>query len=99
MKISIHDYENNRTIISEVPLYLIDDNAEASSEARDDIAQAIITALGLSSNNCEYMIGDFDIQIDVNSLNSNHGYNHNVNQGIEQLTQDFKEDVLEALND
>lgn len=94
MTISLHDNENARVIVAQVPQYLIDTKAD-----EHDVAQAIITALGLSEGNTEYMIGDLDIQIDVNTLNGNHGYNHNVNQGIEQLVQDFKADVLEALSD
>jgi len=94
MKIAILDHENNRTIVAEVPEYLTEQNYSS-----DNIAEAILTAIGLSFENSEWMIGEFDIQIDVNSLNSGHGYNHNVNQGIEQLTQDFKIDALAALND
>lgn len=89
MKISIHDYEHNRSIIAEVPEYL--SNTDNSS---DDIAQAVITALGLSLNDCEYMVGEFDVLVDF-STTGNQGSMHK----IEELSQDFKEDALEALND
>lgn len=87
MKIAILDQENARVIVSSVPDYL--ENANASS---DDIAQAIMTALGLSD--CEYMIGNFTLNIDHDARNDN-GAMHR----IEELTQDFKDDALEALND
>lgn len=94
MQIAIIDNENQRVIVSKVPEYLSEANRSS-----DDIAEAIFSALGLSVNSTEYMIGNFDVSIDVNVLNGNHGYNHNVDQGIEQLTQDFKTDALQALED
>lgn len=94
--ISIHDYENNRVIISELPDYL---QNKSRTHEDDDIAQAVFDALGISSSNVEYMLGDFDVQLDVRVINGNHGYNHNVNQGIEQLTQNFKEDALASLKE
>lgn len=94
MKIIILDHKNNRAIVAEVPTYLAD--ADVSS---DDIAAAILNALGLSHTDCEYMVGEFNVQIDVNTLNSGHGYNQNAINGIEQLTGDFKIDALQALKD
>lgn len=97
MKISIHDYANNRIIIARVPEYLVEaKHADTDDEA---IFLAIINALGLNSDECEYMLGDFDVQIDLDVLNGGHGYNHNVIQGIEQLTQDFEADARQALAD
>lgn len=90
MKIAIHDQENNRAIIAQVPDYLADANASS-----DDIAEAIMTALGLSSGSCEYMIGEFDARIDSTTYNEN-------GTGmckIDELVQNFKEDALAALAD
>ena len=87
MKISIHDYANNRVIIAEVPTYLTD--LDYSS---DDIAQAIMTALGLNQSETEYMIGGFKVNVD-HAVRNDNGAMHK----IEELTQDFKEDVLSAL--
>lgn len=77
MKISIHDYANNRVIISNVPHYLSEANISS-----DDIALTILIALGLKEDECDYMICDFEVE---NILS------------LEQLTQNFKEDALEAL--
>lgn len=89
-KIAILDQENNRVIMAEVPQYLLDQNVSS-----DDIAQAIFTALGISSP--EYMIGEFDIAIDLAVLNHD-GYGNNV-RDLEGFTQDFKRDALKALKD
>lgn len=89
MQISIHDYENNRLIIGRVPSYLAD--ADRSS---DDIAQAILTALGLSEGSSEYMVGEFEVVLADHNADSNREA-----RGIELLTQNFKEDALAALED
>lgn len=98
MKISIHDYQNNRSILAEVPQYLIDATPHHGDTLQRDenIAQAILTAIGITDSSCEYMIGDFDILVDVASLNSNRGYPSNV-ASLEELTNDFKEKALAAL--
>ena len=88
MKISIHDHEQNRAIIAQVPDYLADANASS-----DDIAEAIMTALGLSSGNCEYMIGEFQAHMDGETYNEDKTGMYK----LDELTQDFKEDALEAL--
>ena len=87
MIITILDQENNRVIVAEVPEYLTSQN-----KSSDDIAQAIFDALGLSSP--EYMIGEFKALLDLNVINSNHvkGYIR-----LEDITQNFKEDALQAL--
>jgi hypothetical protein len=90
MKIAILDHENARTIIANVPAYLSDVNRSS-----DDIAEAIITALGLSSDSCEWIIGEFEARIDFSVYNE-------PNTGIrelDELTGDFKADALEALAD
>lgn len=89
MFIAIHDYENDRAIIAEVPQYLAD--ADRSSE---DIADAILSALGLSSSNTEYMIGNFKVWVDHEARNSPTAIHR-----LEELTQDFKEDALAALEE
>lgn len=93
MTISIHDYANSRLIVAEVPQYLTDLNYSS-----DDLAQAIIIALGLNSDETEYMIGEFTLRIDVNTLNSGRGYGENTGR-LEEFTQDFKADVLQALKE
>jgi hypothetical protein len=88
MQITILDHENNRTIIGRVPTYLSD--ADYSS---DDIANAILIALGISGDT-EYMIGDFDTVLADHNADSNRE-----ERGLELLTQDFKADALAALQD
>lgn len=90
MKIAIHDQENNRAIIAQVPDYLAD--ADAPS---DDIAEAIMTALGLSSGSCEYMIGEFQAHMDGATYNENKTGMYK----LDELTQNFKDDALAALAD
>lgn len=88
MNIAILDQENGRLISAQVPHYLAD--ADASS---DDIASAILIALGLSTDT-EYMIGNFEtVLADHNADSAREA------RGIELLTQDFKADALEALAD
>lgn len=93
MHIAILDHEQDRAIIAEVPEYLTE-----LDRSSDDIASAILTALGLSVTYTEYMIGNFTLRIDVNSLNSGRGYGDNTGR-LEEFTQNFKEDVLSALKD
>lgn len=83
MKIAILDQDNGRVIVSKVPEYL--SNADVSS---DDIASAILTALGISTDT-EYMIGEFK------SVEDSYG----MRTSLEGLTQDFKTDALEALEE
>lgn len=93
MRISIHDHTFNRSIIAEVPAYLAD-----SDHSSDDIATAIMTALGLNVGECEYMIGEFDARIDLDTLNGGKGYGNNVCR-LDEYTGNFKEEALEALNE
>ena len=92
MKIAILDQDQGRAIIATVPDYLAD--ANASSET---IAFAIFEALGLQQDT-EYMIGEFDISVDLDSLNGGRGYGDNVRK-LDEFTGSFKDDALEALND
>lgn len=92
-KITILDHEHDRVIVAEVPSYL----AESQREP-DDIAQAIYDALGLSSSNTEYMMGNFNVRIDVAVLNSGKGYGNNTSR-LEELVQNFKEDALASLEE
>lgn len=85
--ISIHDHENNRVIWAQVPTYLTDTGA-----SNEDIAQAIFDALGISSSNTEYMMGDMEhVLADHNADSSRE------ERGIELLTQEFKQDALASL--
>jgi len=88
MQIAILDQENKRVILAQVPYYLADANVSS-----DDIAQAIFTALGLSSQP-EYMIGEFETVLADHNADSSRDA-----RGIELLTQDFKDDALEALSE
>jgi hypothetical protein len=90
IKIALHDYENARVIVAEIPTYLTDKGA-----SDEEIAQAIMEALGISSSNTEYMIGDFNFQVDVACLNEG-GYGNRARR-LDEFTQDFKGDVLAAL--
>lgn len=85
MQIAIIDHENARVLISEVPTYLTDKNAEP-----DEVASAIMEALGINSGNTEYMIGHFQTQIHKNVI-------IDTIKDINDLTGDFKEDALLAL--
>ena len=91
MKIAILDQENGRAIVAEVPEYLAVVNVD-----HETIAHAIFDALGLG-HETEYMIGEFNIAIDVNSLNSGKGYGDNTRR-LDEFTSTFKDDSLEALN-
>lgn len=82
MKIAILDQENSRVIVSTVPDYLADANASSS-----DIASAILIALGLPVDT-EHMVGEFTY------IEKEYG----MKTSVEELTQDFKEDALEALH-
>lgn len=84
-------YGNGRVIVAEVPQYLADANRSS-----DDIAQAIFDALGISSDNVNYIIGEFEALFDLNLINSNRfkGYIK-----LEDITQNFKEDALASLKD
>ena len=88
MNIAILDQDNGRVILAQVPHYLADANASS-----DDIASAIFIALGISTDT-EYMIGNFETVLADHNADSNRDA-----RGIELLTQDFKDDALEALND
>lgn len=90
MKIAILDQTNGRAIIAQVPAYLAD-----LDRSGDDIAEAIFEALGLSVNDCEYMIGEFDARVCNATINENGAMIY----GIEDFTQDFKEDALAVLED
>ena len=90
MKIAIHDHEQNRAIIAQVPDYLAD-----LDRSSDDIAEAIITALGLSSGSCEYMIGEFQAHMDGATYNEDKTGMYK----LDELTQNFKDDALAALAD
>lgn len=90
MQIAIIDNENQRVIVGRVPSYL--SNANRSS---DDIAEAILSALGLSVNNTEYMVGNFEVVLADHNADTGRANE----RGIELLTQDFKEDALQALED
>lgn len=95
MQISIHDYANNRVINARVPSYLVEKAEEIDKDNRDElIAEAIFSALGISSNNSEYMIGDFETVLADHNADSSRDA-----RGIELLTQDFKTDALQALED
>lgn len=88
--INIHDHENNRVIWAQVPSYLTESGADD-----DTIAQAIFDALGISSGNTEYMIGDMEhVLADHNADTSRYGA-----RGIELLTDNFKEDALASLKE
>lgn len=88
MKIAILDQENARVIVAMVPDYLEDANASS-----DDIASAIMTALGISTDT-EYMMGEFEAHCSTRTLTATLG-----SMGLEEFTQDFKTDALEALAD
>ncbi len=51
-KISIHDYENSRVLILDLPKYV--QNAVSKVDDLEDVATCIMTALGLSSGSCEW---------------------------------------------
>ncbi len=89
MNIAILDQENNRAIIAQVPAYLAD-----MDRSSDDIADAILNALGLSSSNTEWMIGDFKMWVDHEARNSPTAMHK-----LEELTQDFKIGALAALKE
>lgn len=80
MKIAILDYENRRAIISPIPVWL-EEIEQESENASLSIGDAVLAALGLSSDTTDYMIGEFDVQ----------------DCKIENLTADFKADVLEEI--
>ena len=90
MKIAILDQEQNRAIIAQVPEYLADANRSS-----DDIAQAILDGLGISSGNVEYMIGEFQAHMDGATYNEDKTGMYK----LDELTQNFKEDALQALAD
>ncbi len=89
MWVSLHDYENNRAILAVVPEYLANANVDG-----DDIATAIMTALGLSVGNCDYMIGVGITPVMENATALQQG-----EHVLESLVQDFKADALEALSE
>lgn len=93
MKITILDQENNRVIVADVPKYLQDEDASS-----DEIAEAIFSALGISVNDCEYMIGEYEVGISLDVLNGGKGYGNNV-RALDEYTGSSKEDVLEALKE
>lgn len=87
MKISINDYANNRVIIAEVPEYITSVTTEG-----EEIADAIFNALGFNSDECDYMIGDFNVNADLSLMDQ-------PIDSLEDLSQNFKEDALLALGD
>lgn len=102
MKISIHDYENSRVIIAEVPQYLIDAGMSTHDmPSMDAIALAIIEALGLSTNSCEYMFGDFDVHVSavaISSIITPTGLGE-LSTKSRAFMPDFKADALAALKE
>ncbi len=92
-RIAILDQENARVIVAELPDYL-----QNTGKDDEELATAIMTALGLSSGSCYFMVGDLFLGIDVQSLNSGRGYGQNTCK-LDEFTGNFKEDVLEALKD
>lgn len=91
MIISIHDYNNNRSIIAQVPQYLMDTN-----RSTDDIVQAIFDALGLQEDETEYMVSEeMRVCLDLDIINSSEHCKGYIK--LEELTQDFKADALESL--
>jgi len=88
MKIAILDHQYSRMIVAQVPTYLAE-----MDRSSDDIAQAIFDALGISD--AEYMIGEFDARVDVDTYNENGTGMHK----LDELTQNFKEDALLSLEE
>lgn len=93
IKISIHDYDSNRLIVAEVPQWILDECAAAGI---DTAGEVILEALGLSSSNSEYMLGDFSLGIDVAVLNSGRGYGNNTAR-LNEFTVDFDSAIREAI--
>ncbi len=54
-KIAIHDYENARVLILDVPREAQDLAKKYSDDDTETEADAILSALGLSSGSCEWM--------------------------------------------
>ena len=91
--ISIHDHENTRAIVAQVPKYLTD-----ISQNDEGIAEAIFDALNISPNNCEWMMlkdSGRSICIDLDIFNSSAHKNGYIR--LDELTQNFKEDAISSL--
>jgi hypothetical protein len=94
MIISIHDYANNRTIVANVPQYLITANRHDTDH--EAIALAIFSALGLNQDETEYMMSDdMRVCLDLDVINSSEHCKGYIK--LEELTQNFEEDALAAL--
>ncbi len=85
--IAILDTEYARVIIAEVPQSILDRAEELGLDENDhdEVATAILSALGLSTMTCDYMIGTFEIV---------------TNTKLSDLVgDDFERDVIDALNE
>lgn len=92
MRIAILDHLYDRVIVAEVPEWI-----QAMDKSTDTIGECIVIALGLHGN-CDYMIGNIGVAIDVGTLNSGRGYGDNTRR-LDEFGGNFKEDFLKALED
>lgn len=81
-KITLLDYENDRVITAEIPQFILD-AAEKNTDI--DVAQTVLDALGLSSGNTEYMIGNDETQYVMLTR-------------LEDLVQNFTIDAQESIS-